>query len=48
MSLDERLERHMHLSQKVLERLKREGSWPWPDSQISADLIESKCNDIDA
>ena len=42
MKHDEHLEKHLELCQAVYEHLKKTGQWPWPDSQISEDLIESE------
>ena len=39
------LERHLELCKRVYERMKREGTWPWPDSQKANDMIESENND---
>lgn len=44
MNRDEHLERHLKLCQAMYERMKREGSWPWPDSLDSEDVIESENN----
>lgn len=38
------LERYIALCQRVYERMKREGSWPWADSQKSEDLVDSEDN----
>jgi hypothetical protein len=48
MDNQDHLQTHLDLCQAVLERLKREGTWPWSDSQISEDLVESKGNVNDA
>lgn len=48
MTNDEHLQAHLDLCQAMLERMKREGSWPWPDSQNSEDLVESEGNANDA
>lgn len=42
MKHDEHLEKHLELCQAVYEHLKKTGQWPWPDSQNSEDLVESK------
>ena len=42
MTHDERLERHLELCKKVYERMKDEGTWPWPDSQNFDVMVESE------
>jgi len=42
MTEDERIQRHLDICQRVYERLVAEGNWPWPDSPISVDVIESE------
>ncbi len=42
MTEDEHIQRHLEICQRVYERLVAEGRWPWPDSQNSEDLVESK------
>ena len=42
MTEDERIQRHLDLCQRVFERLVAEGKWAQPDSQKSADLLESE------
>lgn len=42
MDNTERLERYLELCRRIYERMKREGSWPWPDSQNSDRMVESK------
>jgi hypothetical protein len=41
MENDLRLEAYLDLCQSVFERMKRDGTWPWRDSQFSPDLVES-------
>ena len=39
------LERYLALCKRVYERMEREGSWPWgqsDDSTLSGDLVESE------
>lgn len=48
MKRDPHLQAHLDLCQSVFERMKRDGSWPWPDSQFSGDLVESEGNVKDA
>mgnify|MGYP001796021902 CR=1 FL=1 len=48
MDKQEHLERHLKLFQDIYERMKREGTWPWPDSPKSEDVIESDDNTNDA
>lgn len=44
------LERYLALCKRVVERMKRDGKWPWkdkpdrPDSQESSDMVESDDN----
>ena len=45
MNDDEKLEQFLDLCQRIYERMKREGSWPWEDSQDSQDMVESEDND---
>lgn len=42
MKDDEFLDTYLELCKSVFERMEREGSWPWSDSQKSEDLVESK------
>lgn len=41
MDDDERLEQFIALCQRIYERMEREGTWPWSDSQESEDSVES-------
>jgi hypothetical protein len=36
------LEEYLRLCQEIYSKMKTEGKWPWPDSQNSEDLLESK------
>lgn len=47
MTPDDHLERHLELCKKVYERMKRDGSWPWPESPNSEDVLESNNPKID-
>jgi len=47
MTEDERIQRHLEICQRVYERLLAEGTWPWPDSTESEDVIESQRQDND-
>ena len=47
MDKDDLLTRHLELCQRVFEDMMRDGSWPWRDSQISEDLVESEDNHDD-
>lgn len=41
------LERYLALCRRTVERMKRDGKWPWkdtPDSQESGDMVESDDN----
>ena len=42
MDEDKFLEEYLELCKRIFERMEREGSWPWADSQNSEDLVESK------
>ena len=42
MNDDNFLDTYLELCKSIFERMEREGSWPWSDSQKSEDLIESK------
>ena len=33
---------HLKLCKRVFERMMRDGSWPWRDSQNPEDLVESE------
>lgn len=39
---DDQLERYLELCKRMFERMQRENSWPWADSQDSEDVVESK------
>ena len=42
MNDDEFLDEYLELCKSIYERMEREGSWPWLDSQKSENLVESK------
>lgn len=42
MTHDEHLQEHLAICKAVAEHLNRTGKWPWADSQISEDLVESE------
>ncbi len=42
MNDDEFLDEYLELCKNIYERMEREGSWPWSDSQKSENLVESK------
>jgi hypothetical protein len=44
MDKEDHLQQHLELCKRVYLRLKAEGKWPWPDSPISDDMIESGDN----
>ena len=47
MPPDPRLEAYLELCQRLYERMLRDGTWPWRDSQNSEDLVESEdTNDV--
>jgi len=45
MTHDEHLEEFLAICQAVFERMRREGTWPWPDdSTLSGDMVDSGNN----
>jgi len=44
MTHDEHLEQHLEICKSIFEKMQREGSWPWLDSQNSENLVESEDN----
>lgn len=42
MDNEERLERYLELCRRIYERMKRDGTWPWADSQDSSRVVESE------
>lgn len=36
------LERYLEVCRRIYERMRRDGSWPWPDSQDSEEMVESE------
>ena len=44
MDNDERLERYLELCKRIYERMRRDGTWPWADSQESGGMVESEDN----
>lgn len=48
MSDDKHLEIFLDLCQAACERMKRDGTWPWPDSPNSENVIESDGTTNDA
>ena len=42
MDDDERLTQYLELCQRIYERMERNGSFPWPDSTDSEDVVESE------
>lgn len=45
MDKNEHLQRHLELCQRVYDRMKRDGTWPWKndaDLSSSADMVESE------
>lgn len=44
MKYDDHLLEHLELCKSVYEHLKKEGNWPWADSQNSGNLVESEDN----
>lgn len=47
MNKDEQLRRHLDLCKAVYEHLKKTGKWPWPDSTMSENMVESEGNSKD-
>ncbi|WP_188527426.1 hypothetical protein [Sinisalibacter lacisalsi] len=41
MSKDDHLKQHLELCKTIYLRMLKDGTWPWRDSQISEDLVES-------
>ena len=44
MDNQERLERYLELCKRIYERMRRDGTWPWADSQDSGGVVESEGN----
>ena len=44
MSQDQSFQLFIQLCKDVFERMERDGSWPWPESPNSDDLVESENN----
>ena len=44
MKDQDKLDRFLALCLRVYERMEREGSWPWGDSQEFGDVVESDSN----
>lgn len=44
MNKDEHLERHLEICKHIYLQMRDAGTWPWPDSQDSEDVIESEDN----
>jgi len=38
------LDEYLALCKRIYERMERDGSWPWKDSTLSEDLVESDDN----
>ena len=38
------LDAYLALCKRIYERMERDGSWPWKDSTLSEDLVESDDN----
>ena len=47
MTDDKRLTQYLELCKRIYERMERDGSWPWPDSQESDDVVDSENNPTD-
>ncbi len=47
MTNDPSLDQFLALCQRVYERMEREGTWSWADSQNTDDLVESDSNQND-
>ena len=44
--LDQRLQAYLDLCERTMQRLERDGQWPWQsDSPKSDDLVESEDNE---
>jgi hypothetical protein len=44
---DEQFERYLELCRRIFERMRRDDSWPWRDSQESDDVVDSEDNPND-
>lgn len=42
--LSPELERYLALCKRIYERMEHEGTWPWKDSTLFEDLVESPDN----
>jgi len=42
MDKDQHLDEYLEICKRIFEDMQRDGSWPWGDSPISVDLLESK------
>ena len=47
MKDQDKLDRFLALCLRTYERMEREGSWPWGDSQDFGDVVESDSNKSD-
>lgn len=41
---DDHIEQYLALCKRIFERMERDGTWPWEDSQNTQDLLESEHN----
>lgn len=42
MDNQERLERYLELCKRIYERMRRDGTWPWANSQKSGGVVKSE------
>lgn len=48
MTERDHLEAHLRLCQRIYERLKRNGEWPWADSTDLENMVDSDDNETRA
>jgi hypothetical protein len=42
MKNDDHLQQHLELCHRMYLRMLADGTWPWPDSQDSEDVVDSE------
>lgn len=42
MDKDDHLQQHLELCKRIYLRMLEDGTWPWRDSQIPEDMVESE------
>lgn len=42
MELEKHVEEYIDLCKRIYESFERRGSWPWDDSTLSGDLVDSE------